>query len=271
MADEYTRKIAAVSMQGAVSPEPIDVDTEYDDVKKDLQTRFELLPEDIKQAIVADKYQENLFSIAREQKLTYEELGTLETETSMVLLGMTKPADYRDELQSELRKNDTEINALVAVINERIFAPIRNSIEKLYEAKKEPGDYIKKESAEELKQNSTQATPIVTPNAIHYPSSASVLSNADASVLASTGVVITPTPVAPIAPTSEIADRANLLASIENPSKIAPNIVAAKLNVAGAVMTPTKATDYTVPKAQAPAAGTPQGYIKNDPYREPLD
>ena len=294
-------------------------DDPFADTKTELVTRFELLPDDIKTAITDTGYQEKLFQIAKDQKLTYEDLGVIETETTMVLLGMTKPADYRAELQDQLKKGDVEVDAIVKAVNEQVFAPIRVSLEKVYSrpgpdaasfipddlmtmVKEEPADTS---LASDMPAEPVSAVPLSAPSASSiarpavqnftapassFPSAMnaaaasapSALTSLEKNVLGQAGVVITPTPVAvPSMPASQIPDRAKLLASIENPSHIAPNIVSSKLNAAGPVLSATRTTDYSMPAkqnplgssstppAQATAPATPaKPYV--DPYREPL-
>ncbi len=271
MADEV-KKVDVVSagtsssVQSAVANATID--DQFSDIRGELMSRFELLPDDIKKAITDDAYQTKLFTIAKEKKMTYEELGTMETETTMVLLGMTKPEDFRDELQLELKKNDAEIDALVKNINEQVFAPIRASLERVYAAKKEPIDYLTESG---VKTSETASVAASTPVP---PPPAPTLSTQDKTVLAKTGVVIseTPTLVAPIQ-ASQIPNRNDLMKGIENPQKSVPiGIVANKLGAQGPAM-PTKTTDYSVLKGTAtpPATGTatpPPARTGPDPYRE---
>jgi hypothetical protein len=285
MADDITKLNVTSAMSSAASDlassDAAGTDADpFGETKNELVTRFELLPEDVRKAIMDDGYQKKLFDLAKAEKLTYEELGIIETETTMVLLGMTKPADYRSELESELKKTGPEIDTIVKAVNDQIFAPIRASLERIYSAKKEPADYIPQSIVTGVTPK--PAEPIFEPttapaNAIYSTigegsrATTPSLTNADKSVLEKTGVVLTPTPAAtPFVPASEIGNRANLLASIENPSKIPPSIVAAKLNIAGAVITPTKSTDYSVPKTPPVAPGTASPSIHSDPYREPI-
>jgi len=277
MADEI-KKINVTSAVSDAVAATADDDI-FAETKSELVSRFELLPEEIKKVIMDAGYQKTLFDLAKTEKLTYEELGTLETETTMVLLGMTKPAEYRSELEQELKKSSAQTDSIVKAVNEQVFTPIRAALERLYAAKKEPEDYIATDIMRGVEPK--PAAPIFeqapVQNAIHGTigsmSAPQVLTSAEKNVLEKTGVVITPTPTpTPSAPVSELGNRAAMLAGIENPSSIAPNIVAAKLNVAGAVMSATKSTDYSVPKTQAPATSTTQSTKPtSDPYREPIN
>ncbi len=276
MADDTVKKIDVVSASSDTS-----ATNPFTDVEAEMRARFELLPDDIKKAIIDDAYQTKLFEIAKAQKLTYDELNTLEIETSMVLLGMNKPEEYRNDLQTELKKNDPEIDALVKAVNEQVFAPIRASLEKLYATKKDPEDYASPEARAEY----AAATPAPTlptapvplpampakeePKPIPAPS----LSTEDHAILAKTGVVISETPKA-AAPmqAAQMPNRTDLLKGIENPQRTPSlGIVADKLNSAGPAM-PTKSTDYSVAKSPAPApTQTPPTKTGPDPYREPIN
>ncbi len=265
-----------------------DTDDEFGDVKDELRTRFELLPDEIKKLITDDQYQTQLFNIAKEKKLTYDELGTLERETTMVLLGMTKPTDYRDELQVELKKNDAEVDALVASVNDQVFKPIRASLEKLYETKKEPGDFAAETAP--LSSPADTSVPIKTETVNPIPTTpAPSLTSSEKNVLEKTGVILSDAPkVSSPAPTvGSLPGRDDLLKSIENPPKTQPmiNIVADKLKNAAPAIPAVKTTDYTVqkPVTPAPSAATPMTAPAStpmsapatppgkDPYREPVE
>jgi hypothetical protein len=259
MADEV-KKIPVVS--GSTNTPAVN-DPQFDEIKSELFTRFELLPDDIKKAITDDNYQTKLFNIAKEQKMTYEELGMLETETTMVLLGMTKPEDYRDEIQLQLKKNDADIDVLVKKVNEQVFLPIRASLERVYAAKKEPADYIPESIVTGVVEKVTPVTP---------PTPSPTLSAQDKSVLEKTGVVINEiAPTASPIQASQVANRGDLLKSIENPPKAVPiGMVAAKLNTASSGM-PTKSTDYSILKSTTtPPPATKPTTPGSDPYREPI-
>ena len=175
----------------------------FADVKAEMADRFALLPEELQKVIMGSNYQQQLFDIAKANKMTFEELGTLELETTMVLLGMTRPEEYRDELQVELKKNDTEIDSLVKDVNEKVFGPVRGALERVFAAKKDPADYLAKEpsvsDAPAMKMAPQPApkpstTPFTMPTASPAP-----VAPAPASFTMPTPMSM-PTPVAPSAP-----------------------------------------------------------------------
>lgn len=270
--DDAMKKMGAVSGGGDTDEDP------WKDVRQEMRERFELLPKEIQSVLTSEEYERGIFELAKEQKLTYEEMGILEVETSMVLLGMTRPADYRDELQVQLKKNDPDIDTLVAAINTQVFDPVRSAIQKVFEAKKDPEDYLTEETPK-VPQTGTPSR--VTPPAsaqpavsVWTPKPAPTLSSAEKSVLASTGVVINDTPASSFqAQPTAMPSRTDVLKGIENPPKAAPvNIVADKLKTAGPVISSTKTTDYSLPKV-TPTAPVVQPATRPgvDPYREPIN
>lgn len=260
----------------------------FEDIKKEIQTRFTLLPPELQSAITSSDYQTKLFEISKKHKMTYEQLGVLEMETTMVLLGMTKPDDFRDEVQVELKMNDPEVEALVKDISDVVFVPLRESLKKVYEVKAQ-----------------TEAPRGKTAN--EEDAGVKTLAGGDKNVLASAGISIEETK--PTVASTTIGSRAEAMQGIENPSKnepivlnpIAPktptpemkipvapqmtqnmprspinvpastgNIVADKLG--GISASTKKESEFIIqnPTAKTPTAPPVAPKLSGDPYKEPL-
>lgn len=201
----------------------------FDDVKKELRTRFELLPDEIKNILTSSDYQMKLFETAKKYKLTYEQLGKLEIETTMVLLGVSSPANYENTLETELGKKKGELTQMISEIKEQVFAPIKASLMSLYSREEENDD-------EEDEVSTTEKT---------------ILSNSGVSV----GVELPKT--TPNAAVTE--DRDALLNSIENPMKSVArplNEMAKPAPAAPSSMPPIKPAGMDIPVPRAPYAGT---------------
>ncbi len=267
--DENIKKITPMSSSTPITDDT--TDETIDPVANELRTRFELLPPDVQKVLTDENYQKTLLDISKKNKLTYEEMGTLEMETTMTLLGMTKPEDYRDEIQTQLKKNDPEIDALVKDVNEKIFAPVRQSLEKLYSAQKDltseltseekkkdlpPAMYMQPEITPAPKQNITSSIPMD-----------SKITSIEKTVLEKSGVELEAPRPAPVMQ-APMSPRVEILRSVENPSKGISSLAESKL-AGGNTMTPSKTTDYTVKKPETPVSTTTPTK-KMDPYREPL-
>lgn len=123
------------SNTGEYVPTPEDL-AALDDTQKELRTRFALLPQEIQDTITSSGFQMKLFELAKKHQLTYDELGQLELDTTMVLLGMSHPDTFGRDLKESLRKDDVITNSLVKEIDEQVFAAIRTTLVSLYETKK---------------------------------------------------------------------------------------------------------------------------------------
>ncbi len=248
----------------------------FNDVKKELRTRFLLLPDEIQQAVTDEAYQVKLFEIAKAQKLTFEELSILEVETTMVLLGMTKPDDYRDVLQEQLKKNDPEIDAVVKAVNEKVFIPVRAAMERVFTVKSDPADFLKDDGSEASAPTTDTSIPPAkaeaTAPAASVPPTAQSLTAAEKTTLEKTGVVITETPHATPQSSMTMPSRTDVLKGIENPPKASSaGFVSDKLKTTAPVMPTMKVTDYSVAKPQSQAATPPPRPTGSDPYREPIN
>jgi len=107
-------------------------DNQNDDVQKELQTRFALLPEELQKVITSSDYQMKLFDLAKKYKMTYEKLGTLELETTLVLLGMTHPRDFPIEMKNILKLPEADFNNLMTEIQVQVFDPIKKALQTVY-------------------------------------------------------------------------------------------------------------------------------------------
>lgn len=238
----------------------------YEGIKAELRTRFELLPEELQNVIRSSEYQTKLFEVAKKNKWTYEQLGILELETTMVLLGMTNPNEYQNELAREVGKKPVEITSVVNDMKTQVFDPIRSSLMRLYTEKKEDDEDTTTSLAAEKAQTSTDT---------------------DSKVLERSGITIEQQTPVTDSPSTEKRDA--ILSGIENPPKstsrilneisgnssvpkapYAPKsssgIVGEKLSSTVAI--PPKATDYSLPKKTAP---TPPVSSGTDPYKEPIE
>ncbi len=116
----------------SATPQTNEVDPVFAQIEGELKTRFELLPTELQQVILSSDYQMHLFEVAKKHKLTYEKLGQLELETTMVILGMTPPDEYKADIAEQMNLTGEALDNVVTEINEKVFAPIREKLMSLY-------------------------------------------------------------------------------------------------------------------------------------------
>lgn len=91
-----------------------------------LKDKFNSLPEALQNAITSSDYQQKLINIQQKYKLTVEQLGILEQETSFVLLGITLARDYAGDLKEQLKIDDNTLSGIIADVNTEIFVKIKD-------------------------------------------------------------------------------------------------------------------------------------------------
>ena len=97
-----------------------------------IKERFDALPESIKEIIMSSNYQNTLLEISKQHNLNVEQMGILERETTMVMMGLTNPNSFEVELIRELGFEKEKVHLIVTDISERIFLKIRDLLKLMY-------------------------------------------------------------------------------------------------------------------------------------------
>jgi flagellar hook-length control protein FliK len=97
-----------------------------------IKERFDALPESIQELIISSNYQDIIIEIGKKYQLNVEQLGLLEQETTLVMMGLTPTKDFETELTRELKIDNTKGNQIVTEINEKIFLTIRDLLKLMY-------------------------------------------------------------------------------------------------------------------------------------------
>ncbi|MDO8658983.1 MAG: hypothetical protein Q7K54_00105 [Candidatus Parcubacteria bacterium] len=90
-----------------------------------IKERFDALPDSIKEVILSSHYEESLIEIGKQYNLNVEQLGIVERETTLTMMGLTPTKDFEGELARELSIDRTKVSQVVKDINEKIFLKIR--------------------------------------------------------------------------------------------------------------------------------------------------
>lgn len=223
-----------------------------------VQQRLQELPEEIRLAVQSADLDTKIQVIGQKHQLHIDQIGNLEDETLLVMLGFSDPAEFMDHLVERTSVTPVQASLIAADVAHEIFMPIRESMRLWAERRKLIKD--------------TDPTPVSTPGA---PAAA-------ASVVMPSSKPVIPTPVAAApAPQAAPAPKAPTAAPTAAP-KPAPELGAIDSMLsqkqvttpASAAAAPSAATPPTPPTQTPiiPAAdpGQPQNY-KADPYREPVE
>lgn len=211
--------------------------TTRDEVTKKLNS----LPEEARDYIYTPKMRDILMKIGEKHHLHLDQLGILETETGLAMLGFIEPQDYEKALVDIVHLEKSIAEAVAKDINEMLFIKIREGMKKSYEAQKAP-----------------LAPQMANPIAISKPPA--------------------PAAAVPTPPTSPKATQGTAKPAELHPADMLltqKSVTATPAAVPKSPAPPT-ASQGTAPTTSSPTNATPPPPIKpknyaNDPYREPIN
>src|SRR3989344_6311716 len=99
---------------------------------EEISKRFLDLPEDIQKALFSADTSDAIFEVGKKHGLAVDKMGELADETGLVMLGMTKPSEYIKNLSQRLAVEPEKAKAVAEDINQKVFAPIRESLKKIH-------------------------------------------------------------------------------------------------------------------------------------------
>jgi len=109
---------------------------EQEEIKNSIIERFNNLQPEIQEAIMNTNYENILVEIGEKYKLSPEQIGEFEFNTTLVLLGQTHPDEYSKELSENLKLPEETIKEIVNEINEKVLKNIRALLVKNFEEEK---------------------------------------------------------------------------------------------------------------------------------------
>lgn len=229
--------------------------------QKIIEEKMAKLPEYIKTALAKIDWGSEILNIGRKHGLHIDEMGILQTETVMVLVGLVHPDEYSGNLHQELHLPKDKIDAIVIDVNEKIFKNIRQALIDFITTQDEAENNLeesifKKTGIEIEPEKEITSEPMLNNNA--------VVGIAEKSILENSGVEVEEnTKTRPNSEDFPSPDRNQILESIEHPQKGESvqfsNLVKSKLS--SAVINEPEKTKYEDKKPTT----------SNDPYREPIN
>jgi len=101
-----------------------------DDITKKVQNRYAELPADVKKAVESADLNTRVQTIGVKNHLHLDQMGVLQDETLLVMLGFESPDNFVNALTKALNISPDQAAAVSTDINNEIFAPIRESLKK---------------------------------------------------------------------------------------------------------------------------------------------
>lgn len=101
-----------------------------DDITKKVQDRYAELPADVKKAVESADLNTRIQTIGVKNRLHLDQMGVLQDETLLVMLGFESPDNFVNALTKALNISPSQAAAVSTDINSAVFAPIRESLKK---------------------------------------------------------------------------------------------------------------------------------------------
>mgnify|MGYP001611753775 CR=1 FL=1 len=100
--------------------------------QEELLDRYEKLPQALKDAIFAETNADKMFNLGKKNGLTIDQTGEAASETGHVMLGVTHPRDFVNNLKERLHVDSEKARGIAEDINREIFRPIREHLKDLH-------------------------------------------------------------------------------------------------------------------------------------------
>lgn len=107
--------------------------------KEQLYEIYRGLPEEIQDVMASMDSTYAIRTIGQKHQLHIDQIGELADAVGLVMLGLEKTDKLLSNIQTRLKIDQTTANAIAREVNEQIFLPIRESLQKLHENKAPDG------------------------------------------------------------------------------------------------------------------------------------
>lgn len=216
--------------------------------EQEFNERYEALPEVLQDALYSIDTKAAVREVATAQRLHIDQAAKLDYAVALVMLGFTPTEDFAKEIEQELAIPKETALSVTALINEKVFLPIRDYLKKggtMHEAPQPVATLNTAKPSEESFDRASMLKEIETPTpaipALVVPYSTPQKTKA------ATGV-------------PEGASKGALVSTTTDTKAPAPRDM-----VANKLMSPTSTTTEQV------VVGRDRSSYKSDPYREPIE
>lgn len=102
----------------------------------EIEQRLAELPQDVRDAVLSAQLGENVRKIGQGHGLHIDQIGTLEDEVMLVMLGFFEPEAFSGQIAAQLQIPAADAGAIAGEVNQQIFLPIRESLKRFSESKR---------------------------------------------------------------------------------------------------------------------------------------
>jgi len=235
---------------------------ENDNIQDIIKTQYQKLPPEVQKAITAADLPTKLEQISKKYGLRIDQSGSLQIETTLIMLGLESSDDFVENVSKNLEINRMTAQLITADINSDILGNIRTSLMQI-QAEEEIKDELASIETKKDSQNSFSKEHVL--NTIENPTSSNS-SNSPINLLSEEYPLVIP---------GQKSEPTQQSASISQPAKPPSSLNMMDHMMSSPVSTKTETVEKKIgePKQNqaqpiAPRPKTPAG---PDPYREPLE
>ncbi len=98
-----------------------------------VKNQLQKLPPELRALILSSELEKKMGEIGKKYGLHIDQLGKLDNETTLTLLGLSGLDDYTERIQQATRIEPEKARQITADVNQSIFLPIQKSLQKLIE------------------------------------------------------------------------------------------------------------------------------------------
>jgi glutaredoxin-related protein len=102
-----------------------------------IKAHLKTLPESVKLAINSFDWNKEVFDVGRKYSLHLDNIGEIETEVILVILGLISPKDFYDQMVHRIGLKEEVALDVASEINEKVFLRIRDFMKNYYSQKEE--------------------------------------------------------------------------------------------------------------------------------------
>ncbi len=116
------------------------------DFKRKIEERMQEIPAPLARAIQESGWENIVFDIGRKYNLHVDDIGEMQNELILVLVGITHPEEFRSILLNEIRIPSDKIDLIINDLNVQINEKIKNSLKKHLDIEESEVEEVKEES-----------------------------------------------------------------------------------------------------------------------------
>ena len=232
---------------------------------KIIQEKFDALPESIQEMIMSSHYEDTLIKVGQKNNLTVNQMGVLERETTLVMMGLTNPKDFETDIIRELNVEKAKGTEIVTEINDKIFLKIRTLLKLMNTPIGEDPEIEDSEQAEINKQNALKDSA---------PTKVETQREVGEEIFRNAGIEVVEPVTTP--PTAPLLHKEGMIQNLATPEIEAPKAEGV-LNKQDSIMMQKLSGTVQMPKTTTEHGTnpTPVGITnpapKIDPYRMPIE